>query len=301
MTTGLKKTVRWPPRSHLPAGWARPNWPSRRRSPFGCTSSCPPGPTSRLTSSTRGPTPIEEESGGRIVIERYAAMALGGHPAPALRPGRRRHGRHRLDPAGQHTGSFPGHRAVRAALHDDQTPRRPRAPIGTCSTSTCATISPRRTFSAPGSTVPASIHTREPVAEMADLQGMTIRAPTPHHQCPSGRTGRDPGRPAGSRRLPENLSRGVIDGAVVPWEVTAALRVPELVGNHTEFGGDYAFYTTTFVLAMNKDAYEALPEDLRQIIDANSGQEFSAFAGRTQQEYDAPGRQMAEDKRQQHR
>ena len=36
-------------------------------------------------------------------------------------------------------------------------------------------------------------------------------------------------------------------------------------------------------------------KDLREIIDANSGQEFSAFAGRTQQEYDAPGRQMAVD------
>ena len=36
-----------------------------------------------------------------------------------------------------------------------------------------------------------------------------------------------------------------------------------------------------------------LPADLQAVIDANSGLEFSAFAGRTMQEYDAPGRALA--------
>jgi TRAP-type C4-dicarboxylate transport system substrate-binding protein len=79
----------------------------------------------------------------------------------------------------------------------------------------------------------------------------------------------------------------------VPLEVTTALRVPELVKNHTEFGGDHALYTTTFVLAMNKAKYDSLPDDLKAVIDENSGAELSAFAGRTQQEYDAPGRKLA--------
>ena len=55
--------------------------------------------------------------------------------------------------------------------------------------------------------------------------------------------------------VPESLSKGVIDGAVIPWEVTAALKVPELVGNHTEFPGA-ALYTTTFIFAMNKGVYD---------------------------------------------
>ena len=93
---------------------------------------------------------------------------------------------------------------------------------------------------------------------------------------------------------PEALSKGVIDGAVMPWEVAPSLRIPELVENHTEFDGNM-LYTVTFVLAMNKARYDGLPDDLKAVIDANSGLEFSVFAGGTQQDYDAPGREMADE------
>jgi len=90
----------------------------------------------------------------------------------------------------------------------------------------------------------------------------------------------------------EGLSKGVIDGTTIPWEVTAALKVPELVKNHTEFSGA-ALYTLTFVLAMNKDKYNALPDDLKAVIDQNSGEEFSVFAGGTQADADGPARDNA--------
>jgi TRAP-type C4-dicarboxylate transport system substrate-binding protein len=86
----------------------------------------------------------------------------------------------------------------------------------------------------------------------------------------------------------------VIDGTTIPWEVTTALKVPELVKNHTEFTGN-ALYVLTFVLAMNKDKYESLPDDLKKVIDDNSGLEFSIFAGGTQSDADGPARQIAVD------
>jgi TRAP-type C4-dicarboxylate transport system substrate-binding protein len=46
---------------------------------------------------------------------------------------------------------------------------------------------------------------------------------------------------------------------------------------------------------MNKDVYAGLPDDLKAVIDANSGLEFSVFAGRTQQAADAPAREIAVD------
>ena len=94
--------------------------------------------------------------------------------------------------------------------------------------------------------------------------------------------------------IPEGLSKGVIDGATIPWEVTPALKVPELVSNHTEFEGN-ALYVLTFVLAMNKDKYESLPDDLKKVVDENSGLEFSIFAGGTQADADGPARQTAVD------
>ena len=64
--------------------------------------------------------------------------------------------------------------------------------------------------------------------------------------------------------------------------------------NHTEFDGP-GLYTLTFSLAMNKAAYEAMPEDLRAILDENSGLDLSVFMGGTQQDYDDPARAMAVD------
>ena len=59
--------------------------------------------------------------------------------------------------------------------------------------------------------------------------------------------------------VPQMLSKGVIDGTVVPWEVTTPLKVAELVDSHTYFAGTRGLYTSFFVFAMNKAKYDALP------------------------------------------
>jgi len=70
--------------------------------------------------------------------------------------------------------------------------------------------------------------------------------------------------------------------------------VAELVENHTEFEGD-AIYTTSFIFAMNREAYEGLPDDLKAVIDAQSGAEFSRMAGTQMQADDMPSREAALD------
>lgn len=138
---------------------------------------------------------------------------------------------------------------------------------------------------------PGVIHANRPVTEVADLRGLKLRAPSRTTTTLFTELGATSvGMPVPA--VPESLSRGVIDGAVIPWEVVPSLKVQELVTYHTEFPGD-ALYTLAFIFAMNKDAYDALPADLQAVIDANSGLEFSAFAGRTQQADDAPGRALA--------
>jgi TRAP-type C4-dicarboxylate transport system substrate-binding protein len=79
-------------------------------------------------------------------------------------------------------------------------------------------------------------------------------------------------------QVPEAMSQGVIDGAVVPWEVVPALRLQEMVKHHTEIPGSPTLYTATFILAMNKPKYEGLPADLRAVLDANSGQVAAKMA-----------------------
>ena len=142
---------------------------------------------------------------------------------------------------------------------------------------------------------PGMIHSKQPVNKLEDMAGLKLRAPT---RVITGLLG-ELGATAVGMPVPavtEALSKGVIDGAVIPWEVTAALKVPELVNNHTEFGGDHALYTTAFVLAMNKARYDGLSDELKKAIDDNSGQEFSAFAGTTQASADGPSRKAAVDR-----
>lgn len=140
---------------------------------------------------------------------------------------------------------------------------------------------------------PGLIHSNKPVRNVADMAGMKVRGASRTVTNMLEKLGATSvGMPVPA--VPEALSKGVIDATTIPWEVTAALKVPELVENHTEFG-DKALYTVTFVLAMNKAKYESLPDDLKAVIDQNSGQNFSQFAGKTQAGADGPSRQLAVD------
>ncbi|SPF78040.1 TRAP transporter substrate-binding protein [Pseudoprimorskyibacter insulae] len=141
---------------------------------------------------------------------------------------------------------------------------------------------------------PGMFHTKDPVETPADLDGMKIRGGSRLVNQLLELVGATPvGMPVPA--VSEGLSKGVIDGTTIPWEVTTALKVPELVENHTEFEGP-ALYNLTFVLAMNKAKYDSLPDDLKAIVDANSGLEFSVFAGGTQSDADGPARQIAVDR-----
>ena len=138
---------------------------------------------------------------------------------------------------------------------------------------------------------PGLIHSKEPIRSVKDLNGVKLRAPTRITNKLFSQLGATPvGMPVPA--VPEALSKGVIDATVIPWEVTGALKVPELVHNHTEFG-DASLYTTAFMFAMNKQVYEGLSDELKAAIDANSGEETSAWFGKLMQEADAPSRELA--------
>ncbi len=123
------------------------------------------------------------------------------------------------------------------------------------------------------------IHTREATVDSADdIDGLKLRAPNRSIGSALEALGASPvfmPVPA----LPEALSKGVVDGAVIPWEIVPALKVQELAPNHAVTPGERGFYTAVFVFAMNKDKYESLPDDLKKVIDDNSGIEMSKFSG----------------------
>jgi TRAP-type C4-dicarboxylate transport system substrate-binding protein len=84
--------------------------------------------------------------------------------------------------------------------------------------------------------------------------------------------------PMPSAQLPLAISQHVIDGGIDPWDMVPTFKLNDLLKTHTEFS-DSSLSTTTFVLAMNKGAYDKLPRDLKTVIDNNSGQPAATIAG----------------------
>ncbi|MGR3502273.1 TRAP transporter substrate-binding protein [Pseudaestuariivita sp.] len=138
---------------------------------------------------------------------------------------------------------------------------------------------------------PGVIHASKEVAAPSDLEGLKVRGPSRQINALLKELGATPvGMPVPA--VPEALSKGVIDGTVIPWEVTGSLKTSELVKNHTEFEGDY-FYTVTFALVMNRQSWDSLSPELQRVFDENSGEGFSVNAANVMVGGDAASRATA--------
>ena len=236
---------------------------------------------------------VEAASGGRIEVERYPAMALGGAPPELIDQVQDGVADVIWTVVGYTPGRFPTTEVFELPFMVEDA--RAASAAYWQMFETHMKDGEFSDVHILGTWVhgPGMFHTDAPVETPADLEGMKIRGGSRLVNQLLELLGAEPvGMPVPA--VSEALSKGVINGATIPWEVTTSLRVPELVDNHTEFEGP-ALYNLTFVLAMNKDVYEGMPADLRQVIDDNSGLEFSIFAGGTQADADGPARQFAVD------
>jgi TRAP-type C4-dicarboxylate transport system substrate-binding protein len=139
---------------------------------------------------------------------------------------------------------------------------------------------------------PGLFHTKQPVVGLESLRGMKIRGGSRIINNMLTKLGATPvGMPVPA--VTDALSKGTIDGTTIPWEVTPSLKVTELVKNHTTFAGKEGLYTQTFAFSMNKASYEKLPPDLKKVIDDNSGQVAAALFGKAMDDGDKVGREIA--------
>ena len=136
--------------------------------------------------------------------------------------------------------------------------------------------------------------TKIQVKTLEDFKGLRVRAPTRQSTKMAEALGATP-VPMPLPQAADALSKGVIDGAIIPWEVVPAMKFQEITKFHTEMPvGGPQMSNTVFILAMNQARYDSLPPELKKIIDANSGAEPSAWVGKIFAEDAAPGRKSAE-------
>jgi TRAP-type C4-dicarboxylate transport system substrate-binding protein len=239
---------------------------------------------------------VEKESGGRIRFERYPSMQLGGVPPNLLDQVR--------DGVVDVIWTLPGYTPGRFPRSEVfELPFLMTDPEGTSRALwEFAQTHAKDDFKdvhvlALHVHGPGVIHTRNrAVKSIDDLKGMKLRGPTRLTTKLLAALGATPvGMPL--PQVPDALSKGVIDGAALPWEVVPSVKVNELARYHAEFDPKLpALYTATFLMAMNRAKYDSLPPDLKKVIDANSGIETSAWLGRTQSGNDPKGRRTAEER-----
>lgn len=236
---------------------------------------------------------VQEESGGRIKIEHFPSMQLGGAPPELYDQAKDGIADITWTVIGYTPGRFPKTEAFELPFM-----------VGDSASSSKAfheyvIANGMEEFS---DTHPIVLHTHGPgwihsninVETLDDMEGQKLRGPTRVTTQFLGKLGATAvGMPVPA--VPESLSKGVVDGAIIPWEVTLPLRISELTEFHSGFASQPGLYTATFVMTMNKDSYAALPDDLKAVIDANSGPEVSALFGAAMDAADIVGRQVATD------
>ena len=132
------------------------------------------------------------------------------------------------------------------------------------------------------------------VRSPADLEGLKMRIPT--------RTGAWIIEALGAApvampvpELPQALSKKVVDGAFIPWEIIPPLKIQDQTQFQIEGANMERFGTTTFQVSMNKARWDSLPDDIKKAFDDASTPEWWAEVGRVWRGTDDFGIKLAVD------
>lgn len=138
---------------------------------------------------------------------------------------------------------------------------------------------------------PGALHTtNKPIEKPDDMKGLRMRHPSVVAASLMENMGASPiGLP--SNDIYTSLQRGVIDGLSLPWGAVETFKIDELVKYHTNI----SFYSSAALVTMNKQKYESLPDDLKKVIDDNSGMAMAKKAGEVLDQEDKVAMQHAKD------
>ena len=235
---------------------------------------------------------VEKESGGRIKIQNFPSMQLGGKPPELYDQAKDGVADIVWTVLGYTPGRFPKTEAFELPFSSGLAEPASRAFQEFVEKYAMDEFKDVKVI-AVHLHGPGLIHSKDPVTKLEDLRGMKVRGGSRIVNIMLDQLGATPvGMPVPA--VSEALSKGVISATTIPWEVTPALKVQQIVKNHTGFAGEQGLYTQTFVVAMNKGAYDKLPADLKKVIDANSGIETAALFGRAMDEGDKVGLSLAQ-------
>jgi len=236
---------------------------------------------------------IEKDSGGKLKVQVFAAMALGGNATQLLDQAR--------DGVVDMVWTLPGFTPGRMPrVEPFELPFVHKDALST----TLALQDFQDKYLGPdlADYHPLLVHahdgflfqTKAPILKLDDLKGKKLRAASRGGVWlldALGATGVGLPLP----EIPQALSKGVIDGVTLPYEIAPAVKTPELVDHFSTLAGAQPrLGTNVFTFLMNKDSYEKLSPELRKVIDDNSGRNIAQQAGENWRKIEEPGLKMAQ-------
>jgi len=120
--------------------------------------------------------------------------------------------------------------------------------------------------------------TKDPINKVDDFKGMKLRS----YSRTNAWILEALGAAAVQVPLPQlvpMLNKGTVSGSILPYEIAPAVKMQDLTNYFTTLAPPQPRLSTAiFTFLMNKKKYESLPADLKKVIDANSGRNLAPRA-----------------------
>jgi TRAP-type transport system periplasmic protein len=138
--------------------------------------------------------------------------------------------------------------------------------------------------------------TKDPINKIEDFQGMKLRSYSRTNAWILEALGAAPLQVA----LPElapMLSKGTVSGSILPYEIAPSVKMEDLTDYFTTLAPPQPRLSTAiFTLLMNKAKYQSLPPDLKKVIDSNSGPNLVDLAIKTWDQIELDGEKVMRSK-----
>ncbi|MCB1756692.1 MAG: TRAP transporter substrate-binding protein [Gammaproteobacteria bacterium] len=133
----------------------------------------------------------------------------------------------------------------------------------------------------------AQLHSEKKVTQLGEIQGMKLRSTGDAMARMLNELGAS-GIQVPAPKVYETLASHAADGVLMPMETRLGFRLTEVAQNVYTMPGGFGRFSFAFV--MNEDAFAALPEDIRKVLDEKVfGERLSRELGRIWDEIDVIG------------
>jgi TRAP-type C4-dicarboxylate transport system substrate-binding protein len=238
---------------------------------------------------------VEKDSNGRIKVQIYPSMQLGGKPTQLLEQVRDGV----VDVAWGLPGFQPGlmpklevfelpflHRSTRATVMalQDYVPKHMKKDF-----------EPYHVLLVHAH-AGALFMTKDPITKVEDFKGMKLRSYSRTNAWILEALGAVPLQLPLPELVPM-LSKGTVSGSILPYEIAPSVKMQDLTNHFTTLAPPQPRLSTAiFTFLMNKKKYESLPPDLKKVIDDNSGRNLAPIAIETWDRIELDGEKVMHSK-----